>query len=62
MGLEKAGGSGNIMKFMSLSDTHFQTGIDIKEELESHGLARLETSSFPDNAIVMTLVKKEEAV
>lgn len=59
-GLEKAGGSGNIMKFMGLSDAHFQTGVDIKEELESKGLARHETSSFQDNAIVMTLVKKEE--
>lgn len=61
-GLEKAGGSGNIMKFMNLSDTHYQTGIDIKDELESCGLARFETGSFQDNTIMMTLVKKEEAV
>jgi len=61
-GLEKAGGSGNIMKFMTLSDTHYQAGLDIKDELEARGLATFESGSFQDNTIIMTLLKKEEVV
>jgi len=61
-GLKKAGGSGNIMKFMHLSDTHYQIGLDVKDELVSQGLATFETGSFQDNTIIMTLPKKEEVV
>jgi len=61
-GLEKAGGSGNIMKFMKLTDTHYQAGLDIKDELESRGLATFETGSFQDNTIIMSLSKKEEVI
>jgi hypothetical protein len=47
---------------MNLSDTHYQTGLDIKDELESRRLATFETGSFQDNTIIMTLLKKEEVV